>query len=199
VTLILPEDRSGEETEILDRIRRGERVEHYETVRRRKDGRLINVALTVSPVRDEPGRIVGASHAARDITERKLMEHQLHHAQRLESLGVLAGGVAHDFNNLLCGILGNASLAVEALPRDHPAEPKLRDVIKASEASALLTRQLLAYAGKGKFLIERVHLSELTKESAASFMHPFPRTFSCGLTSLRDCPSLTPTPVNCSS
>ena len=120
MSLLLPADRPDEEAEILDRIGRGQSVEHFETVRRRKNGDLIDVSLTISPVRDQSGRVVGASHVARDITERKRLEEQLRHTQKLEGIGVLAGGVAHDFNNLLTGILGNTSLAMEDLPARRP-------------------------------------------------------------------------------
>jgi PAS domain S-box-containing protein len=77
VTTLIPEDRQAEETDILARIRRGERIEHFETVRLRKDGRPVEVSLTISPVRDATGRIVGASKIARDITEKKRTERQL--------------------------------------------------------------------------------------------------------------------------
>ncbi|WP_447603231.1 PAS domain S-box protein [Nitrospira sp. Nam80] len=77
ITMLIPEDRLNEETHILDKIRRGEHVDHYETVRRRKDGRHISVSLTVSPIKDDAGRIVGASKSARDITERKRIEAEL--------------------------------------------------------------------------------------------------------------------------
>ncbi len=77
VTMLIPEDMPDEEPRILDQIRRGERVDHYETVRRRKDGALIDVSLTVSPVKDTDGRIIGASKIARDITSRKKTEEQL--------------------------------------------------------------------------------------------------------------------------
>jgi two-component system CheB/CheR fusion protein len=76
VTILIPEDRMNEEPEILDRIRRGERISHYDTVRRRKDGSLIDISLTVSPLKDADGRIVGASKIARDITERKRAQEQ---------------------------------------------------------------------------------------------------------------------------
>jgi PAS domain S-box-containing protein len=76
ITLIIPEDRLAEEDDVLARIRRGERVDHFETVRRTRDGRLIDVSITVSPVRDAAGRIVGASKVARDITERRHLEDQ---------------------------------------------------------------------------------------------------------------------------
>ena len=164
MTIVLPPDRPNEETEILERIGRGERVDHFETIRKTKQGRLIDVSITISPIYDKLGRIVGASHVARDVTERKQMEEQINHTQKLESLGVLAGGVAHDFNNLLTGILGNASLAIESLSTHSPVRPLIEDVVDASERAAHLTRQLLAYAGKGRFVIEPVNLSELVRE-----------------------------------
>jgi PAS domain S-box-containing protein len=71
ITLVIPADRQSEEREILTRIRRGERIDHFETIRQRKDGGLIAVSLTVSPVKDASGKIVGASKIARDITEQK--------------------------------------------------------------------------------------------------------------------------------
>jgi PAS domain S-box-containing protein len=74
ITILIPTDRPDEEPQIIDQIERGERVKHYETVRRRKDGTLVNVSLTVSPVRDSDGRIIGASTIARDITERRRAE-----------------------------------------------------------------------------------------------------------------------------
>jgi PAS domain S-box-containing protein len=80
--MLIPADRQGEEPEIISRVRRGERVEHYETVRRRKDGTLIDIALTVSPVRDRAGTVVGASKIARDISERKEAEAKLRESER---------------------------------------------------------------------------------------------------------------------
>jgi PAS domain S-box-containing protein len=82
VTILIPPDRQHEEPDILARIRRGESVEHYETVRRRKDGTLVDISLTVSPVRDDQGKIIGASKIARDITERKLSEAKLRNSER---------------------------------------------------------------------------------------------------------------------
>ncbi len=102
---------------------------------------------------------------ARDRREKRNLEEQLRHAQRLESLGVLAGGVAHDFNNILTGILGNASLAAEILPRQHEVCPLLDAVVSSAQHAAVLTRQLLAYAGKGQFLVEQVDLSRLVREA----------------------------------
>ena len=188
MTLLLPEDRQSEETEVLDRIRRGEGVEHFETVRRTKNGRLIDVSLRISPVRDRNGRIIGASHVARNVTERKQLEEQLRHTQKLESLGVLAGGVAHDFNNLLTGILGNASLALETVSSHHPARGLIRDVVSASERASHLTRQLLAYAGKGRFVIEPLNLSGLVREISSLIQTSIPRNVQLRLELPHDVP-----------
>jgi PAS domain S-box-containing protein len=175
MTMLFPESRHGEEDEILDRIRRGGRVEHFETVRKTKSGELIDVSLTISPIRDNSGRIIGASHVGRNVSERKRLEEQLRHTQKLESLGILAGGVAHDFNNLLTGILGNASLALESLSSHHPMRGLLRDVVNASERASHLTRQLLAYAGKGRFIIEPIDLSALVREIAGLVQASIPK------------------------
>ncbi len=99
-----------------------------------------------------------------DITERKRIEAQMRHTQKLESLGVLAGGIAHDFNNLLVGIIGNASLGLDQVSPSHPLRTTLSEVLAAAQRAADLTRQLLAYAGKGRVVITRVDMSDLIRE-----------------------------------
>ena len=112
--------------QILERITRGERVEHYETRRRTKGGQIVQVSLTVSPMHDASGRIVGASKIARDITALRRLEEQLQHAQKMEALGTLAGGIAHDFNNILAAILGYAELLQREIPVASPGGACLR-------------------------------------------------------------------------
>jgi PAS domain S-box-containing protein len=113
----------------------------------------------------EARRAVRVAGVSTDITERRRTEENLRQAQKMESIGLLAGGIAHDFNNLLVGVIGNASLAEDMIPRDSPAREILRRIVKSGEQAAHLTRQLLAYAGKGQFLLEPVNLSELVRES----------------------------------
>jgi CheY-like chemotaxis protein len=101
---------------------------------------------------------------ARDITVNKELERQMQQTQKLESLGVLAGGLAHDFNNLLTGVLGNASLVQEDLDPNHPTQAHVAEIISAGEQAAVLVKQMLAYAGKGKFFVQRIDLSHHVAE-----------------------------------
>ncbi len=139
---------------------------------RHKDGSVkCLMAFTVCvPDSDDPltHRLYGGCH---DITERKraeeerlLMERSLLQTQKLESLGVLAGGIAHDFNNLLMAVLGYADLALLDLSDTSPARPKILEIVNASRRAADLCRQMLAYSGKGKFLVERMTLTALIDE-----------------------------------
>ena len=100
----------------------------------------------------------------REKLEEARWEARLQHAQKLESLGVLAGGIAHDFNNLLVGILGNASLALEDTPKGHRVRPALDQIELTARRAAELTRQMLAYSGKGRFVVEPLDLSAIVRE-----------------------------------
>jgi PAS domain S-box-containing protein len=100
VTLLIPEDRFDEEPSILERIRKGERVDHYETIRRHKDGHLIDISLAISPIKDEQGKIIGASKIARDISERILQEQEIAFQARLLS-AVEQAVIASDLNGVV--------------------------------------------------------------------------------------------------
>ncbi len=101
----------------------------------------------------------------RRLTEdKKRMEAQMLHVQKLESLGVLAGGIAHDFNNILMAIMGNAELALLRLPPESPVRGNLQNIEKSSQRAADLAQQMLAYSGKGSFLIEEVNVNALVEE-----------------------------------
>ncbi|HJW32544.1 MAG TPA: PAS domain S-box protein [Holophagaceae bacterium] len=120
--------------------------------------------VQIVPISDGPG---GHSHiliASRDITDRNRVEEALRQSQKLESLGVLAGGIAHDFNNLLTTILGNSNLGAMALPLESPGRTYFSQIEEASLRAADLTRQLLAYAGKGNFVLAEVDLNRAVAE-----------------------------------
>jgi PAS domain S-box-containing protein len=137
-------------------------------VNRRKDGRLVILETSGVPRLGERGSFLRFHGIDWDITERRqaeeeqrALEWRLLHSQKLESLGVLADGIAHDFNNLLAVILGNADLALAELLPMSPACGNLRDIRDTSIRASDLCRQMLAYSGKGRLVIERMCLKEL--------------------------------------
>ncbi len=115
---------------------------------RRKDGSLFTEHCTISPVFNEQGRIERYIAVKKDITQELALEEQVRQAQKMESIGKLAGGVAHDFNNLLTVISGNAQLAQRHLAAESPAMQRLHRVVEAADRAADLTRQLLAFGRK---------------------------------------------------
>ena len=116
-------------------------------------------------VRTRHGRPSGWLEIVRDMTERKRLEANLRDAQKLESLGLLAGGVAHDFNNILTGVIGNVSLALEVSEPASSIHRLLSDALAASERAALLIKQMLAYAGKGQFVVQPLDLSKIVRDT----------------------------------
>ena len=128
----------------------------------RKDGARIPVLTGATLLQQSP---VQWLCFVLDLTERKALEKKLFETQKLEGVGRLAGGIAHDFNNILVGILGNASLAQDLLPRESPVNELLADVVKSAERAAHLTRQMLAYSGQGRYVVEPVSLSTLVRET----------------------------------
>ena len=143
---LIPLERQAEEEEILARIRRGDRYDHFDTLRVTKDGRQLHVSLTISPIKDANGYVVGASKIARDITERKLAEKALAEAQKMEAIGQLAGGVAHDFNNLLSVISGHSELLARLSTPDERWQYSIKEIRRAIELAAASIEQLLAFS-----------------------------------------------------
>jgi PAS domain S-box-containing protein len=143
ITLIIPPDRRDEERAIVEQLTRDERVDHFETVRMRKDGSLLDVALTISPMKDAAGRIVGASKLARDITERKRAEEALRQAQadlahmsRVTTMGELTASLAHEIRQPISAAVTNAKSCLRWLGRDEP------DVAEACEAASRLVKDV---------------------------------------------------------
>ncbi len=138
---------------------------------RHADGSWRHFTSIANIERDADGTMRRVVGCVRDRTdemrieeERRQLERQLQDAQKLESLGVLAGGIAHDFNNLLVGILGNVSLALVESPPNGANRSLLVDIEGAAQRASDLTRQLLAYAGKGRFVVEPVSMSQVVEE-----------------------------------
>ncbi len=137
-----------------------------ELTSRRKDGSLVEVSLTVSPLFDAQGQLTHFVAIFRDIGERKFLERQLLQAQKMQSVGTLAGGVAHEFNNLLTGIGGYADLALKEAGLPEGARECLRQLVSLTERAASLTRQMLAFARKPTLVRRPTSLIELVQASA---------------------------------
>jgi PAS domain S-box-containing protein len=168
ITLIIPPERHDEEREILARLRRGERIEHFETVRVAKDGRRIDISLTISPLRDGEGRLIGASKVARDITERKRREQELRDADRRknEFLAVLA----HELRNPLAPIRNALQLVRMASPKPPKEVGHGYDIIERQvEHLVRLVDDLLDLSriGSGKIQLqkERVDLAAVVSRA----------------------------------
>jgi PAS domain S-box-containing protein len=102
---LIPENLHSDEKTIIENIRAGRRIEHFETVRLAKDGRLIDVSLTVSPIKDEDGRVIGASKILRDVSSRRRMEQSLLQAEKIAATGRMAATIAHEINNPLAAVM----------------------------------------------------------------------------------------------
>jgi signal transduction histidine kinase/CheY-like chemotaxis protein len=154
-------------------------------VLRRDDSTLLTESTSVPvTLNGEPAILI----ISQDITARKqaeaerlAMERRLLHAQKLESLGVLAGGIAHDFNNLLMAVLGNLDVAFHDLAPTSPARSGVGSAVQACRRAVDLTRQMLAYSGKGHFVLTQLDLSELVRENAFLFRASVSRTVTMNM------------------
>ena len=163
-------DRYAQRPDILADVRRGLAGETF-AVQRESRNAFFEIHYT--PLRDAGGNVSGMIGIAIDVTarekagrERKKLERQLIDMQKLESLGVLAGGVAHDFNNLLTAMMGNASLARLAVGETSPAIANLEQIEQASRAAANLCHQLLMYSGRGRLETREIVLDDFIRDMA---------------------------------
>ncbi|MGH9831291.1 MAG: PAS domain S-box protein, partial [Blastocatellia bacterium] len=161
ISILVPPGRENEVPVILARLRNGEHIRHYETLRVRKDAKTIGVSLSISPIKDKSGNIVGAATIARDITERQSLEEQLRQSQKMEAIGKLAGGVAHDFNNLLTAIIGYSQIMSTRIDQGDPMHTALVEIEKAGRRAAGLTKQLLAFSRKQMLQPEVLDLNKV--------------------------------------
>jgi PAS domain S-box-containing protein len=161
ISFLVPDDQQDEWNSIMEDLRQGRKLQHFETRRQRKDGRLIDVSITLSPVRDEHDRLVAWSGISRDITEQKRIAERLTHATKIESLAVMAGGIAHDFNNLLHSILGFTALARESYEDRESLESFLHEIQEAAEKAAALSTRILQYTGQSFAKLESCRMNDV--------------------------------------
>jgi PAS domain S-box-containing protein len=149
-------------------------VAEYEAVQ--KDGRYVALELSASLIKNSEGQPTGFRGVLRDVSERKRtederrkLENQLQQAQKMESIGTLAGGIAHDFNNILMGIQGNASLMLLKIDSGDPNFEKAKNIERYVQGGTELTKQLLGFARRGKYLVKATDLNEIIEKSSALF------------------------------
>ena len=167
ITTIIPPELYEDEAKILTTIARGEKIDHFETVRLTKSGERIDVSLTVSPVRNDAGEIVGAAKIARDITQQKKAERSLRTSERLASVGRLAATVAHEINNPLEAITNLIFLAKSAPDRDGSNKFLAMAEEELSRVSHL-TRQTLGFYREPK-QVTRIQVGELIESLSSVF------------------------------
>jgi signal transduction histidine kinase len=142
---IIPEELHYEEDEILRKLRAGERIDHYETTRRRKNGERIHVSVTISPIRNSTGRVIGASKIARDISDRKRIERMLIQSEKLAATGRMAATIAHEINNPLESVMNLIFLARQHSVADRKVHQYLLTAEEELERVSHIARQTLGY------------------------------------------------------
>lgn len=161
-------DMAKRDKEQFARLMEGNSVSGLETIHIGKDGNEIHLVFNAKFITDDTGKTIGTRGTAYDITtrkqaenERNMLQEQLLQAQKMESIGRLAGGVAHDFNNMIMVILGNAEIALDEIDTSHPVHESLMEILSSAKRSADLTRQLLAFARKQTISPRPLELNEL--------------------------------------
>ncbi len=157
----------------------------YEEPQTTPDGKQIWLRTSKIPLREPNGEILGVLGTYEDITsakraevEQRRLEAQVQHAQKLKSLGILAGGIAHDFNNLLVAILGNADMALLQLPQSASGYQHVQEIKTAALRARELTNQMLAYSGKGRFVVSSLQIGDVVREMGQLLEAAIPKKVS---------------------
>ena len=132
------------------------------------------------------GEIEGVVAYIHEVTEQRRTREALYQAQKMESLGIMAGGIAHDFNNLLIVIMGQSSLALTQLDEDEPAYGRVEKILSAAGRAADITRQMLNFAGQGRFEKRPLNLNDLLRENLAFFQVTIPKQIKIELNLAED-------------
>ena len=160
----VPEDERAAFLKSAQRVNAGETLRAFSCHRVRKDGVRLDCQVSASPMRDREGRVTGAIIMITDVTSHRRLESQLRMAQKMEAVGLLAGGVAHDFNNLLTAIKGFASLLEMTLPQEDQSVEFLGEINRAADRAAALTAQLLAFSRRQLLRPEPIDLNARVRE-----------------------------------
>lgn len=166
LTYFPPEDQDSAGQTVTDALATGRPLESLETRRLTKSGNIVDVSVSISRFNDRHGDPIGLLAILRDTSETRRLQEEVHHHERLRSLGNLAGGIAHDFNNLLMVIGGNISLMKEEQSLDDEAMGHLETIEQQIDSASSLTNQLLGYAGKGRFEVKIDDVNKVVKRCA---------------------------------
>ena len=179
VLKVYPPDYHDEARRLLRRIfERSEEVKGLEEQMVRSNGELIDVSVNTSIIYDEAGKPILMRSVARDITEKKKLEAKIVHAQRIDSIGNLAGGVAHDFNNILTSILGSTAIMMRKMKHDDKWYRFVEIIETAAKRGAGLTRQLLTFARKGTVQFRPIMVNDIIEETLHLFERSVDKTIS---------------------
>jgi len=166
ILILMPPEQTADYLSAMKRVRNGETVANYDTIRRRKDGTLVNLSVDISAIEARDGHIVGVSKTSHDISRVRKLEQQLIEAQKMEVFGQLTSGVAHDFNNVLAVILGYSELLTLELGMDHALSKLISAIESAAERGAGLTRQLLIFSRKETVQFAVIDLNDVVENLA---------------------------------
>ena len=155
VSILCPAHLVEDQSNLRALVRSGRKVQRRETVRVGKDGKPFDVTLSLSQIKNAEGELTGYSAVIWGIAKSKQLEAQLRQSQKMEGIGRLAGGIAHDFNNLLTGIMGYSEFLLGEIPPTDPKRNDVKEIIRAGQRAAALTRQLLAFS-RQQVLVLRV-------------------------------------------
>lgn len=184
--MLVPAERSDEPALLYARARQGERINGYETVRIRKDGQLLDMSMTLFPIENSSGDVIGFGSVSRDITENKRLTDQALRNDRIESIGTLAGGIAHDLNNVLAPILMAMQIMKSKFP-DEQSQRLLSTVETSARRGADLVKQVLTFSRGVKSQDQvAINLRHLLKEMKSIGQHTFPKSIWMNVSAPKD-------------
>ncbi len=164
IGFLAADEKAPKVANVPERLMRGEVIHDPTGQGRHKDGHTLNVSVQLFPLKNSEGGIMAFAAMHRDISELKSLEEQLRHSQRMETAGLLAGGIARDFNNILTVIQGSCSALADELPATSQSAPYVDMIERAAEKASRLTRQLLAFSRKQKIVPEILDLAALLRD-----------------------------------
>jgi len=171
VSILTPPDRQHEYREVMEKVKQKEKVPTFDTARLRKDGTIIEVSLSMTPIAIRRGNVASSSKISHDITRIKFLERQFQQAQKMEAIGTLAGGVAHDFNNILTVINAYCELIIEDGTLGDASRNMVHEMWNAGLRATALTRQLLAFSRKQILEPQVLDLNDVVSKTESLFRH----------------------------